>query len=195
MSNKLNWDLNANFGEQIGTTVCQWDMRGSLQKDPERCKNYDGDCCANVCRRCPASLSKVNFISWSLFFNWHQKQVPRMRIGYYPKGCGCFTLMFYWWNSAVPITGMASGDSLVKLALSSKDPSPTLFSGLKSSKEKEWFQQWLKGGFLQEVMNSFWHSLLVTNILFHFLLLPVLPQEGTLLQIEYLCFVIFPPPF
>lgn len=110
-----------------------------IAKRPERCKIYDGDCCANVCWRCPASLSKVNFISWSLFFNWHQMQVSGIRIGYYPKGCGCFTLMFYWWISAVPITGTASGDSLVKLALSSKDPSPTLFSALKSSKEKEWF--------------------------------------------------------
>lgn len=37
----------------------------------------------------------------------------------------------------MPITGTASGDSLVKLALSSKDPLPVLLAGLKSSKEKE----------------------------------------------------------
>ena len=37
----------------------------------------------------------------------------------------------------MPITGTASGDSLVKLTLSSKDPLPVLFAGLKSSKEKD----------------------------------------------------------
>lgn len=35
------------------------------------------------------------------------------------------------------ITGTASGDSLVKLALSSKDPLPILFADLKGGKEKE----------------------------------------------------------
>lgn len=153
---------------------------------PERRKKHDGDCCANVCRRCPASLSKVSFISWSLLLNWHKMQVPGMRFGCYLKGCGCFILMFYWWNSAVPITGTASGDSLVKPALSSKHPLLILFADLKSSKEKEGYEQWLKGYFLQEVVNCFWHSLVVTRILFHFLLLPVVPQEGTLLQIESL---------
>lgn len=114
----------------------KWE-RWSLHMDLRGTKKYDGNCCANVCRRCPTSLSKVNFISWSLFLNWHKMQVPGMRLGCNLKGCGCFILMFYWWNSAVPITGTASGDSLVKLALSSKDPLPILFAGLKSSKEKE----------------------------------------------------------
>lgn len=115
---------------------CTNEKSESLHTDLKGAKKYDGDCCANVCQRCPISLSKVNFISWSLFFNWHKMQVPGMRIGCYLKGRGCFILMFYWWNSAVPVTGTASGDSLVKLALSSKDPLASLFSGLKSSKVK-----------------------------------------------------------
>lgn len=124
--------------------------------------------------------------NWNLLLNWHKMQVPGMRSGCYLKGCGCFILMFYWWNSAVPITGTASGDSLVKLALSSKDPLPVLLAGLKSSRERDWFAQWLKGYFLQDVMNCFWHSCFVTSILSHFLLLPVVPQEGAFLQIESL---------
>lgn len=55
----------------------------------------------------------------------------------------------------MPITGTASGDSLVKPALSSKDPLLILFADLKSSKEKEGYEQWLKGYFLQEVVNCF----------------------------------------
>ena len=32
--------------------------------------------------------------------------------------------------------------------------------------------------FFQEVMNCFWHSLFASRSIFHFLLLPVAPQEG-----------------
>lgn len=60
-----------------------------------------------------------------------------MRIGCYLKGSERFLLMFYWWDSALPSTGTASGDSLVQLALSSKDPLPILLAGLKGRKEEE----------------------------------------------------------
>lgn len=64
-------------------------------------------------------------------------RVPGMRIGCYLKGSERFLLMFYWCDSAVPSTETASGDSLVKLALSSKDPLPILLAGLKGRTEEE----------------------------------------------------------
>lgn len=115
----------------------RWEKRASPFRGPARCRECDGDCCANVCLRCPTSRSKVNFISWSLFFNWHKTRVPGMKIGCYLKGSERFLLMFYWWDSAVPSTGTASGDSLVKFALGSKDPLPLLVAGVKGRREEE----------------------------------------------------------